>query len=96
MVPDIETALLALFIAVSSIHLPVFSLPQPYLSMALERPSRNRRDPQAEKSRIYDMCAAPCNPRTNLKVQPAPPTSKAGKVSTLAQYLPLIPVQAQY
>lgn len=90
-VPDIEPVLLASFVIVSSVHLPVFSLPQPYLSMPLEHPSQNRHNPEAEKSRICDMCAVPCNSCINHKVQPALPTSKAAKsvlwISTFHQSL---------
>lgn len=55
------------------------SLP-PHLFMS-QRPHRIARNPQAEKERVWNLCANSCNPRNSEKVLPTPPTSKTAKVS---------------
>lgn len=53
------------------------------------RPIRTTRNPQASKQAVYDICAAPCNPRISDKVLPATvPTTRTAKVSILLS-LPL-------
>lgn len=53
------------------------------------RPTRTIRNPQASKQAVYDICAAPCNPRISDKVLPATvPTTRTAKVSILLS-LPL-------